>query len=224
LVSVSFRQKFFGPILWPVANCTDNKQSAASRQVTELKKNANKINGLQMYFFSLRNAFYCPIMCLRIVRSKIQKMLREKIKETLKDAMRAKETRRVCTLRLILAAVKDRDIALRVEDASEGDDDDLILGILDKMIKQRNESIKAYEDGGRPELAEQEAREKEIIYEFLPKQMIDGEIETACGEAVKEINAVSLKDMGKVMGVMKSRYAGAMDFSKASQIVKNLLS
>ncbi len=175
--------------------------------------------------FLVYGMLFIALLCgLRIVRSKIQKMLREKIKETLKDAMRAKETRRVCTLRLILAAVKDRDIALRVEDASEGDDDELILGILGKMIKQRNESIKAYEDGGRPELAAQEAREIEIIYEFLPKQMNDGEIEAACTGAIKEINAISLKDMGKVMGVLKSNNAGAMDFSKASQIVKNLLS
>ena len=151
-------------------------------------------------------------------------MLREKIKETLKDAMRAKQTRRVCTLRLILAAVKDRDIALRVEDATELDDDTLILEILGKMIKQRNDSIKAYEDGGRLELAQQEAKEIEIIHEFLPRQMSGDEIEAACKEVIKETGAESLKDMGRVMGLLKSKYAGAMDFSKASQVVKTLLS
>ena len=124
-------------------------------------------------------------------------MLREKIKETLNDAMRAKQARRVATLRLILAAVKDRDIALRVEDATELDDDALILGILGKMIKQRGDSIKAYEEGGRLELAEQERQEIEIINEFLPEQMSEAEAGKACQEAVKEtgegvvINAIA---------------------------------
>jgi len=151
-------------------------------------------------------------------------MLREKIKEYLKDAMRAREPKRVGTMRLILAAVKDRDIALRVEDVTDQDDDAMILGILGKMTKQRNESIKAYEDGGRPELAQREAEEIEIINEFLPKQLSEGESKKACTAAVKENNAASLKDMGQVMAGLKSKFAGAMDFSKASQIVKNLLS
>lgn len=151
-------------------------------------------------------------------------MLREKIKEALKDAMRARESCRVATLRLILAAVKDRDIALRVEDVTELDDDALILEILSKMVKQRHDSIKAYEEGGRLELAEQERLEIEIISEFLPEQMSEQEIDAAARAAVQETGAESLKDMGGVMAVLKSKYAGTMDFGKASQVVKSLLS
>ncbi len=151
-------------------------------------------------------------------------MLREKIKEALKDAMRARESCRVATLRLILAAVKDRDIALRVEDVTELDDDTLILEILSKMVKQRHDSIKAYEEGGRLELAEQERLEIEIIGEFLPEQMSEQEIDAAARAAVQETGAESLKDMGGVMAVLKAKYAGTMDFGKASQVVKSLLS
>ncbi len=149
-------------------------------------------------------------------------MLREKIKEALKDAMRARESCRVATLRLILAAVKDRDIALRVEDVTELDDDTLILEILSKMVKQRHDSIKAYEEG--LELAEQERLEIEIIGEFLPEQMSEQEIDAAARAAVQETGAESLKDMGGVMAVLKAKYAGTMDFGKASQVVKSLLS
>lgn len=151
-------------------------------------------------------------------------MLREKIKEALKDAMRARESCRVATMRLILAAVKDRDIALRVEDVTELDDDTLILEILSKMVKQRHDSIKAYEEGGRLELAEQERLEIEIISEFLPEQMSEQEIDAAARAAVQETGAESLKDMGGVMAVLKAKYAGTMDFGKASQVVKSLLS
>ncbi|MCH7807553.1 MAG: GatB/YqeY domain-containing protein [Proteobacteria bacterium] len=151
-------------------------------------------------------------------------MLREKIKEALKDAMRARESCRVATLRLILAAVKDRDIALRVEDVTELDDDTLILEILSKMVKQRHDSIKAYKEGGRLELAEQERLEIEIIGEFLPEQMSEQEIDAAARAAVQETGAESLKDMGGVMAVLKAKYAGTMDFGKASQVVKSLLS
>ena len=151
-------------------------------------------------------------------------MLREKIKETLKDAMRARDAHRVSTLRLVMAAVKDRDIALRVEDVTDQDDDALILEILGKMVKQRGDSIKAYEEGGRLELAEQEAQEIEIIREFLPEQMSEKDVDAACRAVVTEAGADSLKDMGKVMGALKAKYAGTMDFGKASQIVKTLLS
>ena len=164
--------------------------------------------------------YHCPFDSL----GDQSEMLREKIKESLKDAMRAKEQRRVSTLRLILAAVKDRDIALRTEDTSEQDDDKLILDILSKMVKQRHDSIKAYEEGGRLELAEQERQEIEIISEFLPEQLDDDAIEKACKEAVRETGAESLKDMGKVMGQLKAKFAGVMDFSKASQTIKDLLS
>lgn len=151
-------------------------------------------------------------------------MLREKIKTALKEAMKAKEARRVATLRLILAAIKDRDIALRAEDTSEQDDDELILGILSKMVKQRKDSISAYEEGGRLELAEQEREEIKIISDFLPRQMTEEEIQKASKKAVDETGAKSLKDMGKVMALLKSRHAGAMDFAKASQAIKALLS
>lgn len=151
-------------------------------------------------------------------------MLRDKIKDALKDAMKSRDTRRVATLRLIMAAVKDRDIAMRTEDASDVDDDAVILGILGKMIKQRGDSIQAYEEAGRLELAEQEKEEIEIINEFLPKQMSDGEIAAAAKKAAEEAGAESLKDMGKVMAILKSRHAGAMDFAKASKAVKDLLS
>jgi len=151
-------------------------------------------------------------------------MLREKIKEAMKQAMRDREGRRVATLRLIMAAVKDRDIALRVEDVSDQDDDALILEILGKMVKQRRDSIKAYEEGARLDLAEQEAEEIKIITEFLPEQLSDAEIEKACKAAVVEVGAEALKDMGRVMAVLKSKYTGSMDFGKASQVVKTLLS
>jgi len=151
-------------------------------------------------------------------------MLREKIKEAMKQAMRDREGRRVATLRLIMAAVKDRDIALRVEDVSDQDDDALILEILGKMVKQRRDSIKAYEEGARLDLAEQEAEEIKIITEFLPEQLSDAEIEKACKAAVVEAGGEALKDMGRVMAVLKSKYTGSMDFGKASQVVKTLLS
>lgn len=151
-------------------------------------------------------------------------MLREKLKSALKEAMLEKDQRRVSTLRLILAAVKDRDIALRTEEAPEKDDDAMILALLSKMIKQRQESVTAYEQGGRVELADQEREEIKIISEFLPKQMGDDEIKKACQAAIKETGAENLKDMGKVMAALKSRYAGKMDFAKASQTVKSLLS
>ena len=138
--------------------------------------------------------------------------------------MRAKEARKVTTLRLILAAIKDRDIAARTEDKSEADDDVVIQQILGKMIKQRRDSIVAYEEGGRAELAEQEREEIGIIEKFLPEQMSDEEIAVACKETVSETGAQGLKDIGRVMGALKAKYAGQMDFSKASATVKEILS
>jgi len=148
--------------------------------------------------------------------------LRDRLNESLKQAMRAKESRRVNTLRLILAAVKDRDIATRAE-ADEREDDQIIQESLSKLIKQRRESVQAYEEGGRLELAEKEREEIAIIEEFLPRQLNDQEIRAACEEAVDEVQAESLKDIGRTMGVLKTRYAGCMDFSKASKEVKTLL-
>ena len=151
-------------------------------------------------------------------------MLRDCLSESLKDAMRAKEKRKLSTLRLILAAIKDRDIAARTEDKSEADDDVVIQGIMAKMIKQRRDSIVAYEEGGRAELAEQEREEIGIIEKFLPEQMSDEEIVAACKEVIAETGAGGLKDIGRVMGALKAKYAGQMDFSKASGTVKEILS
>ncbi|MEE8371777.1 MAG: GatB/YqeY domain-containing protein [Sphingomonadales bacterium] len=150
-------------------------------------------------------------------------MLRERLKEALKDAMREQQARKRGTIRLILAAVKDRDIAARVEDRDDRDDDAIITDILSKMIKQRRESIKAYEEGGRCELAEQEGEEISIIEDFLPRQLSDDEVAAAVSSAVEEAGAGSLKDMGRVMGALKAKYSGRMDFGRASALVKQKL-
>lgn len=149
-------------------------------------------------------------------------MLRQTISEALTTAQKAQEKRRVSTLRLVLAAAKDRDIANR----SAGKDpvgDEELLAILTKMIKQREESAKIYEEAGRAELAENEREEIAIIAAFLPEQMSDEEIRVACTETIAEMNAEGLRDMGKVMAALKEKYAGQMDFSKASSFVKDLL-
>lgn len=150
-------------------------------------------------------------------------MLRDDLKAAMKAAMKAKDTRKLTTIRLILAAVKDRDISLRTSDSST-DDDAMILDILTKMIKQRRDSIKAYEEGGRCELAEQERDEIVVIEEFMPRQLTDEEMAAAVGEAMTQTNAQGLKDMGKVMGALKMKYAGQMDFGKAGASVRAQLS
>ena len=149
--------------------------------------------------------------------------MRDKISAALKDAMKAKEERRVSTLRLIMAAIKDRDIAARAEDRCDGVSDDEILQILSKMVKQRRESFQTYEEAGRLDLAQQEQEEIEIIEGFLPQQMGDDEIRQAVADLVADLGATGLKDMGKCMGALKERYAGQMDFSKASAMVKEQL-
>lgn len=149
--------------------------------------------------------------------------LRDQLATALKGAMRARDQRRVSTLRLILAAIKDRDISMRT-DADERDDDVIITEILAKMVKQRRESMAAYEEGGRLELAEQEREELGIIEEFLPQQLGTDEAEEACRNAIAETGAESLKDIGRVMAVLKERYAGRMDFAAASREVKRILS
>lgn len=149
--------------------------------------------------------------------------MRQQLATSLTDALKAKDKRRTSTLRLVLAAIKDRDIAARSEDRTEGVSDDEILSILQKMVKQRRESSETYEEAGRLELAEQERDEIIIIEEYLPKQMNDDEIKAATAEVVKEIEATGLKDMGRTMGALKERYAGIMDFKKASATVKELL-
>ena len=151
-------------------------------------------------------------------------MLREQLKEALTEAMTARDQRKTATVRLILAAIKDRDIAARSAGSEDLVEDDDIREILAKMVRQRGESIAAYEAAGRTELVEQERQEIEIVRSFLPRQMTQEEIEAACREAAAEVGAERLKDIGRVMSALKSRYAGRMDFGKASACVKALLS
>ena len=151
-------------------------------------------------------------------------MLRARISDALKMAMKAKEKHAVGTVRLIMAALKDRDIAARSKTKNDGISEDEILSMLQSMIKQRHESVAMYEKGGRAELAEREATEIEIIQTFLPKQMDEAAINAAVQEAIGNLSASTLKDMGKVMGALKEKFAGQMDFSKASAQVKVRLS
>lgn len=150
-------------------------------------------------------------------------MLRTRLNEALKEAMRAKNQRAVSTVRLILAALKDRDIAARSRGVMDGIDEAEMLSMLQTMIKQRGESIKLYEQGGRLELAEQEREEIAVIEGFLPKQMSDEEVAGAIKTVVGEIGATSIKDMGKCMALLKERYPGQLDFGKASGQIKSLL-
>tara|TARA_B100000085_G_scaffold103732_1_gene94329 strand:- start:100 stop:555 length:456 start_codon:yes stop_codon:yes gene_type:complete len=150
--------------------------------------------------------------------------MRDILDKSLKDAMRARDTQKISTIRLINAAIKDRDIAIRSEDNLEGVSDGEILSILSKMIKQRKESAKQYEEGGRLELAQQELEEIEIIENFLPRQLDLNEIEQIVKKIILEINANSLRDMGKVMSLLKENYSGKMDFGKAGVVAKELLS
>lgn len=150
--------------------------------------------------------------------------LRERLQVSLKDAMKAKEADRLSTLRLINAAIKDREIAVRGEggDVEVGEGD--ILAILGKMVKQRQESARAYEEGGRLELAEKELAEIKVIEEFLPRQLSSTEVEAAILAAVAEVGGTSIRDMGKVMAVLKGKYTGQMDFGAVGPMVKSRLS
>lgn len=146
--------------------------------------------------------------------------LRERVTTELKTAMKAKAAERLSTLRLINAAIKDRDIAARADGNDEGVGDDEILGILGKMVKQRQESARTYEEGGRLELAEKERAEIVVIEEFLPVQLDDGEVDAAIDAAIAAVGAESIRDMGKVMGQLKSKYTGQMDFGSVGPKVK----
>ena len=150
-------------------------------------------------------------------------MLREKLNEAMKDAMRARETAALGTIRLILAKLKDVDIAARTETSREGVAEDKILSMLQGMIKQRNESILLYEKGNRADLADKEKAEIAVIERFLPQQMDEASMEAAVREAVAAAGAKSVKDMGGVMAALKAKYAGQMDFAKASATVKKAL-
>ena len=150
--------------------------------------------------------------------------LRSRINAAMKQAMKDKSTERLSTIRLINAAIKDRDIAARTEGKENGVEDDTVLAILAKMIKQRQESAKTYEEAGRLDLSERELAEIKVIEEFLPRQLTDTEIKSAVSEAIIEVGASSIRDMGKVMGLLKSKYAGQMDFGAVGAQVKNSLS
>ena len=149
--------------------------------------------------------------------------MRERLQAAVKDAMRAKEAARLSTLRLINAAIKDRDIAVRGDGQDQGVSDGDILGILGKMVKQRQESARAYQDGGRPELAEKELAEITVIEEFLPRQLDVAEVTAAIAAAIAESGATSIRDMGRVMAVLKGKYTGQMDFGAAGPRIKELL-
>lgn len=146
--------------------------------------------------------------------------LRERVNTALKQAMRDKDAARLSTLRLINAAIKDRDIAARGEGRDEGVDDAEVLAILGKMAKQRGESAKAYEEGSRLDLAERERSEITIIEEFLPQQLSEADVASAIDSAIAEIGADSIRDMGRVMGALKAKYTGQMDFGAAGAAVK----
>src|SRR4051812_47852985 len=150
--------------------------------------------------------------------------LREQLNDQLKASMRAKDQKRVSTLRMVLAAVKDKDIAARTETSRERVPDEDVLSLLAKMIKQREESAAAFESGARPELAAAEREEIAIIREFMPQQMSAEDSRAAAQGMIAELDAAAMKDMGKVMAALKGRYGGQMDFAKASAMVKELLS
>jgi len=150
-------------------------------------------------------------------------MLRQNLNEALKAAMLGKDALTVSTVRLILAALKDRDIAARPKGVADGIPDEDILSMLQGMVKQRRESIALYEQGGRPELAQKEAGEIAIIERFLPERMSEAEMNKAIAATLAEVGAKGLKDMGRAMAALKERYAGRMDFTRASAIVKQQL-
>ena len=148
--------------------------------------------------------------------------LKKQIEEKLNKALKEKDKNTYPTLRLVVSAIKDTEIANRTKDKKEILDSD-ITAILKKMIKQRNESCEVYKKAGRIELLDNETKEIEIINTFLPKQLSDEETKKICEEVVKSTGAVSPKDMGKVMGVLKSKYSDRLDFSKVSSVIKGLL-
>jgi len=150
--------------------------------------------------------------------------LRQLLNDSMKEAMKSKDAKRLATVRLMLAALKDRDIAARTETSRDLLGDDEILSLMAKMIKQREESAVAFDAGKRPELAAGERAEIAIIRSFMPAQMDDAGVKAAAQTVIAELGASSIKDMGKVMAAMKERYAGQMDFARASAVVKEILS
>ena len=151
-------------------------------------------------------------------------MLRDRLNETLKSSMKEKNQVAMSPLRLILTAIKDRDIAARSKGVDNGIGEPEILQVLQTMVRQRHESIEMYKQGNRPELAAREAEEIEVIEHFMPRQLGDAEIEAAVVSVIEDTEAGSIKDMGKAMGALRERYAGQMDFGKASALLKAQLS
>jgi uncharacterized protein len=149
-------------------------------------------------------------------------VLREEINTALKDAMKARDERRVSTLRLVSAAIKNADIEAQLSGRPALSDDD-VLAVLQKMVKQRQESVAIYDQAGRKELADRERREIEIINGYLPQQMSETQMRAAVTGIIDQVGAQGIKDMGKVMAALKARYVGKMDFSKASVLVKGML-
>ena len=147
-------------------------------------------------------------------------MLREQVTEALKDAMRAGDKESVSTLRMILAGIKDKDIAARPSGKTDGIGDPEILSLLQSMVKQRRESVALYRQGGRQDLVDKEEGEIVVIERFLPKQMTPAEVDAAIASVIAETGAASIKDMGRVMSALKARYSGQMDFSAAGPAVK----
>ena len=148
--------------------------------------------------------------------------LKNQIEEKLNQALKAKDKNTYPTLRLIVSAIKDAEIANRSKEKKDISDSD-IMGILKKMIKQRNESCEVYKKAGRTELLENETKEINVINAFLPKQLNNEETRKICEEAIKSVGATSMKDMGKIMGVLKSKHADTLDFSKVNLVIKELL-
>jgi hypothetical protein len=149
-------------------------------------------------------------------------MLRERLTTEMKEAMKAGDKRKLGTVRLIQAALKDKDIELRGAGKGPASDDE-ILALMQKMIKQRQESVAMYDQGGRPELADQEREEAKVIQSFLPTQMDEADVRAAIDAAIAETGAASIKDMGKVIAALRAKYAGRMDFGRASGLVKEIL-
>ena len=148
--------------------------------------------------------------------------LKKQIEDNLNEALKAKDKKTYPTLRLIVSAIKDVEIAGRSKGQKDIKDSD-IIALLKKMIKQRNESCEVYKKAGRTELLENENREIEVINKFLPNQLSEEETKKICEETIKSVNATSMKDMGKIMGILKSKHADSLDFSKVSSILKGLL-
>lgn len=149
--------------------------------------------------------------------------MRERVNSALKQAMKDKAAARLSTLRLINAAIKDRDIAARGEGRDEGVGDAEVMAILGKMVKQRQESARVYEEGGRLDLSERELAEITVIEEFLPRQLTEEEVDAAIAAAIAAVGANSIRDMGKVMGELKARYTGQMDFGAVGAAIKTRL-